>query len=425
MYYYHNSICKKMKKKFLYLTVISMFFAYGNNIAQGTWEVFTKDDGLKSNNIGEIFKDSKGNLWFNPPVDAMKGKGIMKFDGKDWINYYDINLKLVTVFFEDSKGTVWLSAGLEDILSVGLWKINGSSFERISKVGTRFIVEGSDGKIWFGGKKLGSYDGNTVIEYSKKELGENIITALHCDNSGNIWAGTKNGLAMYDGERWKIFSNISIYSTEWVNAIISDANGNIWFGAENGVYKYDGTDWKHFTVKDGLSGDKTWYIRIDSHNNIYAIKYNKLAVFNFNRNPHTVQLANGFLSIFKNGQWRAFSDGEDVPANLGLRFFEDKSGNLWFNSFDKTIYKFDGKIWTSFNESNGWKLKEIQAILEDSKGNYWFGSTNGIGKFDGNKWSYFNKDTGLPSNLITSIIEDKEGNIWFATFRGVVKYTPE
>ena len=99
--------------------------------AQGTWKVYTKDDGLKSNNISEIFKDSEGNLWFNTS-EAVK-KGVMKFDGKDWTSYYNKNsLASITTFFEDSKGTLWLGVYIPGSMYVnGLTKVNGYAFEKI------------------------------------------------------------------------------------------------------------------------------------------------------------------------------------------------------------------------------------------------------------------------------------------------------
>ncbi len=395
--------------------------------AQGTWEAFTKKDGLKTNNITQIYDDSKGNLWFSTHL-----KGIMKFDGKDWTNYYDNNgLILVSAFFEDSKGTVWIGTRSQKyILINGLRKVSGSSHERISKVGASFITEDSDGKIWFGAKKISSYDGNSVTEYSNKEVGDNKITALYRDNSGNIWVGTKSGVSVYDGKRWKIFSKVSNCPTKSINSIISDANGNTWFGAADGVFMYDGNNWKHFTKKDGLIADGTLMVRIDSRNNIYAIAGKPakesigLGIADL-ANAISYDLAKSGLSVFENGRWRLFTDKEGVPDNIRPLYFEDKSGNLWFNSKDKVIYKYDGLTWTSYNESNGYLLNNISTMLEDSEGNYWFGTFKGVGKFDGKNWSYFTKDSGLPSNLISSIIEDKDGNIWVGTCKGAAKYIPE
>ncbi|MFC1550731.1 two-component regulator propeller domain-containing protein, partial [Candidatus Neomarinimicrobiota bacterium] len=318
-------------------------------------------------------------------------------------------------------------------LSNGLLKINGASYEKVSKVGTDLIIEDPDGKIWFGGKKLCSYDGNNVIEYSKKELGGKKITALHYDNSGNMWIGTKNGVSVYDGKGWKIFKNVSNCPTKSVNSIISDSKENTWIGAKDGVFKYDGNNWQHFTVNDGLVTDGTLILR-DHNNTIYAIagKPEKegigIVVVDFGIGLNTA-LAKSGLSIYENGSWMAFNNKKEVPTDIYPVFFEDKSGNLWFNSKEKIIYKFDGMTWTSYAESNGFSSNHFNTMLEDSKGNYWFGLSgtlgrNGIGKFDGQNWSYFNKESGLPSNIISSILEDKNGNIWFGTLKGVAKYTP-
>ena len=423
-----------MKTKQITLVLISLFITCFmiNNYAQETWQVYTKDDGLSSNNITKIFKDSKGNLWFNPPSDVFK-KGITKFDGKDCINYYDTNgLANVTVFYEDSNGTIWFGG----VLTNGLTKIKGTIFERIKVVPTRFIIEGADGKIWFGASKLYSYDGDDVIEYSKKDLGGKKVTALYRDNSGNIWVGTKTGVAVYDGNKWETFSNVSNSPEELIASIVSDSLGNIWIGGEEGVFKYDGKNWQHFTIKDGLLGNETLMIIIDSRNTIYAIaglleKDNLLIDINYDIKREFIK--NKGLSIFEEGHWKAFTDIDGVPTDLITKsfiflpsiFIEDKSGNLWFNSKENSIYKFDGSTWKSFNENNGFTGKRFSSVLEDSKGNYWFSTANGIAKYDGKNWSYFNKDTGLPSNRISSIIEDNKGNIWFGTFRGVVKYSSE
>ena len=102
-----------------------------SNYAQGTWQIYTKDDGLSSNNITEIFKDSKGNLWFNPPSDNLK-KVMTKFDGKDWMIYgtwnksFDNRLATVSVFYEDNNGAIWFGSSF-----LGLVRIKENIFKRI------------------------------------------------------------------------------------------------------------------------------------------------------------------------------------------------------------------------------------------------------------------------------------------------------
>ncbi|MFD2918210.1 two-component regulator propeller domain-containing protein [Terrimonas rubra] len=65
----------------------------------------------------------------------------------------------------------------------------------------------------------------------------------------------------------------------------------------------------------------------------------------------------------------------------------------------------------------------IRAILQDSKGNYWFGSQNeGAGFYNGKTFKYFTTKEGLADNQIRSIQEDREGVIWFDTQNGVSSY---
>ncbi|WP_447636617.1 ligand-binding sensor domain-containing protein [Flavobacterium microcysteis] len=65
----------------------------------------------------------------------------------------------------------------------------------------------------------------------------------------------------------------------------------------------------------------------------------------------------------------------------------------------------------------------IRAILQDSKGNYWFGSHNeGVSFYNGKSFKYFTTHEGLADNQIRSIQEDENGNIWFETAKGVSVY---
>ncbi|MBL8752340.1 MAG: diguanylate cyclase [Planctomycetes bacterium] len=59
-------------------------------------------------------------------------------------------------------------------------------------------------------------------------------------------------------------------------------------------------------------------------------------------------------------------------------------------------------------------------MLEDSKGNYWFGSwSEGVCRFDGEHLTYFTVADGLSDNQIRSIHEDANGVVWFEGGFGV------
>ncbi len=68
----------------------------------------------------------------------------------------------------------------------------------------------------------------------------------------------------------------------------------------------------------------------------------------------------------------------------------------------------------------------VRSILEDSKGNYWFGSWNeGVARFDGKSLTYFTMEDGLSDNQIRSIREDRNGVVWFEGGFGISGFDGE
>lgn len=65
----------------------------------------------------------------------------------------------------------------------------------------------------------------------------------------------------------------------------------------------------------------------------------------------------------------------------------------------------------------------VRSILEDSKGNIWFGSyQEGVGVLHNGQLNYFTTENGLSDNQVRSIYEDTKGVIWFECGRGISKY---
>lgn len=70
--------------------------------------------------------------------------------------------------------------------------------------------------------------------------------------------------------------------------------------------------------------------------------------------------------------------------------------------------------------------KGVRSILEDSKGNIWFGSHNeGVCMLQSGRLHYFTTQNGLSDNQVRSIYEDKNGIIWFECGIGLSRYDGE
>lgn len=65
----------------------------------------------------------------------------------------------------------------------------------------------------------------------------------------------------------------------------------------------------------------------------------------------------------------------------------------------------------------------VCSILEDSKGNIWFGSySEGVCLLQNGKFIYFTAENGLSDNQVRNIYEDKNGIIWFECGSGLSTY---
>jgi len=65
----------------------------------------------------------------------------------------------------------------------------------------------------------------------------------------------------------------------------------------------------------------------------------------------------------------------------------------------------------------------VHAIIQDSRGFIWLGTSDGLNRYDGMRFRTFHKnELGGNSGFIVSLCEDDRGNIWIGTDSGVVLY---
>jgi ligand-binding sensor domain-containing protein len=99
------------------------------------------------------------------------------------------------------------------------------------------------------------------------------------------------------------------------------------------------------------------------------------------------------------------------------RFFsalEDSKGNFWFGTIGSGAYYYDGNLFQNFTTKEGLLNNAVTSIYEDKKGNIWFGG-GGISRYDGKSFQNFTTEEGLPNNDVNTIVEDKTGKLWIGT----------
>ena len=72
------------------------------------------------------------------------------------------------------------------------------------------------------------------------------------------------------------------------------------------------------------------------------------------------------------------------------------------------------EIQKTLTHTDGLASDTVLSILEDSHGNMWFGTTEGVTRYDGQSFQTFTTEHGLAHNTIGLIFEDRQGMLWFA-----------
>jgi ligand-binding sensor domain-containing protein len=222
------------------------------------------------------------------------------------------------------------------------------------------------------------------------------------DSKGNIWIAAFDGIFRYDG---KSFTNItSKVSSARFFSVLEDRKGNFWFGTiGSGVYYYDprravGEAFQHFTTQHGLVDDRVPHIYEDKTGNIWfgtlrgASLYDGKHFRNYKMNG-----SSPFLS-FTTKELPA-DDQSDVNSII-----EDKTGKFWFGTRGDARV-FDGKTFTVLVH-DGQTFTNVRTIIEDRKGNIWLAGQDGLWRFDGSTFTNFTDD------FVGYVYEDRKGNIW-------------
>ena len=252
------------------------------------------------------------------------------------------------------------------------------------------------------------------------------IRSIFQDSKGNLWFGTLGeGVVRYDEKTLTYFSNPDGFNNNTVYAINEDKNGNLWFGTDQGVYKYDGKTFRNYNQKDGLSHidisrksilvDKSGTIWVGTHGGV------------FRYDPSADSKGEQSFSLF-----------QQLPPINVTGIMEDKSGNIWFASSDKGVFRYDprlpailGKTIINIGEKEGLGNNYAGGIAQDKAGNMWFIMKNGICKYDarlpdgqGKTLTEYTSKDGLGGTEFWGIYIEQSGIIWVTARGSTTRFDP-
>ncbi len=137
------------------------------------------------------------------------------------------------------------------------------------------------------------------------------VSVIYQDSRSRIWAGTQNGLGVWDGAIWKILADGALSGA--AQAVVEDGDGSIWVGTSGqGLVCLRGEQRLQFTRQDGLPSD-----------NVTSLLAHKDVLY--------AGTPNG-LGRFAQGRWTRVSKAEGLASNQIGYLLDDGLGFLWLGS---------------------------------------------------------------------------------------------
>lgn len=283
------------------------------------------------------------------------------------------------------------------------------------------LVQDSVGYLWFstsnGVARFDGYD-IKIYQYDEEELNtipSNTCYILHVDGKGRVWAGTQEGLGLYD-QGQDVFHRLYMPEIDSVdkrtanaffNTIASDNHGRPVFVTEGGMIAgYDEQNNKLILLLDEV------------------IKYIPKAAFFDSKNRLWIGTrANGLVKVsLENKKVTYYDSGFDYAE---IWNFVEVNNELWMGTLGDGMYSFNPRTEkTKRLVIDGINGSHISSLLK--KDNVvWIGSAQGLYAYNvtNNKINFYNNNkfiqTSLGDNSVRSIAFDNQNNLWVGHIKGV------
>jgi diguanylate cyclase (GGDEF)-like protein len=279
---------------------------------------------------------------------------------------------------------------------------------------------------------------------SESGLPQNSVHAIAQDREGFIWLGTEEGLARFDGVRFKVFNtrNTPGILSDFIQSFAASRDGSLWVGTDSGLNHFvpsagatrlslaNNLICGSFTSKNGLSGDWVRALHEDKDGTLWVGTSSGLSLVRGSRVVGSQRELAGVAvnALASDAQGRIWAGTDRGLFEVDYGHFVDWSKKAPVNQEIMALAVVpDGSLWLGtisgglVHFKDGFLLpvpalpaKEIAALRMDRDGALWISfQRHGIGRLFLGSFSFYDANHGLPSNRVThGLFEDSEGNLW-------------
>lgn len=398
--------------------ILLLFISLYTSLFAGSFRHLNVREGLSSRQTYQICKDSTGFIW------AYTHMGVDRYDGNE-IRHYTLNETIeskdhilsFTVMEVDKKGNLWIAL--------------------------------RNGRVY-------CYDKLKDAFYLQADLSQFIsspvLNGMAFEEDEGLWLSTSTGVYYWDKKN-NVLSPAGLIG-EWTNCILKAENDVFFVGTNTEVYRMKRTGTARQLSKEKVD------IPVEARIETLFLYGSKLYVGTFSNGAFVIELTTKqvkSLDAFIPGiPVRVFAyDGDrsiligadgagvfriDVANEALLNHYitdedderslngntvsdicVDEYGGIWVTTCTNGISYLDPNVpdvrWIRHERNNPSSLvsDHVNVMLQDSEGDYWYGTNDGISVYraKSKQWMHFLNGKGYAySSVVLALCEDNEGSVW-------------
>lgn len=234
-----------------------------------------------------------------------------------------------------------------------------------------------------------------------------------------IWAGTDNGLGLYENGKWKTFGTKDGLAHRAVLSLALDKRtGDVWAGTMGGLSRISGGRIDTYTqLNSGLSNDVVYGVSVE------------------NENVWVATAAGGCRLDLNTGEWSLYNERNTPMVEIWVYGVSATPTKVYYAVWGSGVLEYDqkSKVWDKYDDPDGENemvlfkdqglIHEITTSVSYVDKVLWVATYFGDSRYDGRYWhNFLTKDSGLPSNF-TNVVKGVDANrAWFGTDKGLAYY---